>query len=98
MVITAATYIELYIPRSGGYANSITFHSEVTNKDYVFTFNEITDCENYHHFIVDLSGVPEGEYVYSIGNDKGVVRIGDYKVDATTYKHKETHKEYNIYG
>ena len=98
MIITAATYLELYIPRSGDYATALTLHSEVTNKDYNFTFNEIPDCKDYHHLIVDLIGVPDGEYVYTIGEDRGVVRIGDYKVDSTAYKHKEIHKEYNIYG
>lgn len=98
MIISAATYVEVYIPRSGGYANELTLHSEVTNKDYKFNFQEIPDCKDYHHMFLDLSDVPEGEYVYSIGEDKGVVRVGDYKADEKTYKHKETHKEYNIYG
>lgn len=98
MVITAATYLELYVPKSGEQANSITFHSEVTNKDYTHSVTEIGDVSNYHHFLVNLYGIPEGEYVYTIGEDKGVVRIGNYKALQKDYRHKETHKEYNIYG
>lgn len=98
MVITATTYTELYFPRSGDYASAITFHSEVTNADYTYQYAEFGDCSDYHHFLVDLEGLPEGEYVYTVGTDSGVVRVGDYKVGTTQYKHKETHKEYNIYG
>lgn len=98
MVITAATFIEMYVPRSGEYASAITFHSEVTNADYTYQYVEFGDCSDYHHFLVDLLGLPEGEYVYTVGTDNGVVRVGDYKVDATHYNNKQTHKEYNIYG
>lgn len=98
MVITAATFLEIYVPKSGGQASSITFHSEVTNKDFTHSITEIGDVSNYHHFLINIYGIPDGEYVYKIGEDRGVVRIGDYKADATSYKHKEIHKEYNIYG
>ena len=97
MVVSSATFTEIWFPSNAGGGTALTLESEITRQTYSFNFTDLDDTEGYYHICVDFTGVPEGEYVWRIGDDGGIIRIGLYTAPATEYKKNEKHTYYE-YG
>lgn len=98
MVINAASFTEMYVPRNEGDGSVLILRSEVDGNTYQFNVTDFSDTADYYHFLVDLEGVPEGEYVYTLGSDSGVMRIGRYNTSDTCYRKEEKHIQYQYGG
>lgn len=97
MVISSKTQIELYVPAVYGGAKEISFKSEITKQEYVFS-GQPSYAGDYYVFSIDFSSIPDGEYVYHAGNDKGIIRIGDYKEpNKVSYTADNKNIQYNAF-
>ena len=78
--------------------------NNVTKKTYSYTVEDVDDSHLFSHFndFKVESGMDDGQYSYILqdADDKqvasGVLQIGDYKNNPTTYK--ETNNGYKTYN
>lgn len=98
MVVKTAAITEILIPANAGDGKVLTLRSEVTNQTYEFNIDGSVRDDGYYHAVIDFGDVPDGEYAYSIGKDRGVIRIGEYKETGKAYKKEEKHIQYNYGG
>lgn len=68
---------------------TLRLHSISSNTDYTFPVDDTGALRDYYEVEVDFSAMPDGEYQYTIGQDSGLLVIGDYKE-----KRKEENKQY----
>lgn len=69
---------------------ALRLHSISSNTDYTFPVTDTGNWRDYYEIEVDFSAIPDGEYEYSIGQDCGLLVIGDYKE-----KRKQENKQYD---
>lgn len=97
MVISSKTQIELYVPAVCGGAKDISFKSEITNQEYVFS-GQPSYTGDYYVFNIDFSLIPDGEYIYHAGNDRGIIRIGTYlEPNKVSYTADNKNIQYNAF-
>lgn len=78
--------------------------NNVTKKTYSYTVEDVDDSRLFYHFnnFTVESGMDDGQYSYTLqdADDKqvasGVLQIGDYKNNPTTYK--QTNGQYKQYN
>lgn len=69
---------------------TLRLHSISSNTDYTFPVDDTWALRDYYEIEVDFSAIPDGEYEYSIGQDSGLLIVGDYKE-----KRQEQNRQYN---
>ena len=57
---------------------TLTLHSISSNTDYTFPVDDTGALRDYYEVEVDFSAIPDGEYEYRIGCDRGLLWIGEY--------------------
>ncbi len=57
---------------------TLRLHSISSNTDYTFPVDDTGALRDYYEIEVDFSAIPDGEYEYSIGQDCGLMWIGEY--------------------
>lgn len=55
------------------YPESIT--TKEYSKIYTFELNDISTSDYFYKFEISFDNVPDGEYEYQIGEDRGLIRI-----------------------
>lgn len=73
---------------------TISLISRGTNQTYQFEAADEGTFKDYYVFSIDFSGCKNGEFEYSIGENKGLIQIGEIKHTAEEYKKDEVFIEY----
>lgn len=69
--------------------------SQGTGQEYAFTgLTDLSGFTDYLVFSIDSTGIKDGEYEYSCGIEKGVLRVGDIPHNATAFTDDRTYIEY----
>lgn len=76
--------------------HDLVLHSELSNETYTYTVNDMKAFDDYYVFQLDLTNIPNGEYVYTIDTNKakGLIIIGDYTVETKEYFNEQKIKSY----
>ena len=57
---------------------TLKLHSISSNSDFSFPVVDTGNWRDYYEIEVDFSAIPDGEYEYRIGCDRGLLIIGEY--------------------
>lgn len=97
MIIANSKYITIIA--SGGFNTpgaiyTLVLVSKLTKKEYRYSLTSASNSPLYYRFVNQFE-LPDDEYEYTLVSDtvvdRGLIRVGDYKLDTNT------NKEYIVY-
>lgn len=85
----------LQFPRhSAEISNKLVLRNELTGDENLIEFDDLSDNPNF--YLIDMSGVTltDGTYRYQIGDEVGLLQVGDYVSESTQYNEKKQNVVY----
>lgn len=76
----------LQFPRhSAEISNELVLKNELTGDESIIEFEDLSDNSSY--YLIDMSEVTlkDGTYRYQIGDEVGLLQVGDYVSESTQY-------------
>ena len=75
-------------------SNKMLLKNELTSDEITIEFEDLSDNSSY--YLIDMSGttLKDGTYRYQIGDEVGLLQVGDYVSESTQYNEKKQNVVY----